>query len=490
MRALEERRAHRNLGRAAAFFTLLLPALGYAGAEQLEVFCPGVRDDRDTAVPALRALLEGQGRITHEAAWSTEALARSDVILLAPQSADWLEGAGEDVVESISRAVASGKGLVVWGKAAQACQSSRPFAELLGRAMPASDAAPGREVTGLALLVRDQSHAITQCINHLVLERAVLASASPAAKSAREALAHAAERAQPSRASPAAPEPVLWTARPGRGRVAVLRLDVPSSSKPGREEAAVSLLLARAVQWSADRQVTVKIPSEMPLFAERVDVKDEARYASFPEAAGYFRGREIAPVMGFQGADWLERRDRESTEEPDKVVESLDIAEGATAADVGAGTGYFTFRLARKVGPRGRVFATDIQSEMLELLKARKEELKAANVIPVLAREAETGLPAGEVDLILMVDVYHELSRPAESLEALRKSLRTASEGRKAGRLVLVEYRGEDPLVPIKPLHRTTVQQIRAELEPRGFKLLEVKEFLLHQHVLVFERRS
>jgi ubiquinone/menaquinone biosynthesis C-methylase UbiE len=192
--------------------------------------------------------------------------------------------------------------------------------------------------------------------------------------------------------------------------------------------------------------------------------------------------------MGFQGADWLVRKDREETERPEKVLDALAIAEGSTVADVGAGNGYFTFRIARRVGSSGRVLATDLQEEMLRLLRERIEKDGARNIEPILATETDPHLPADAVDLALMVDVYHELSKPAEVLTALRRSLKAGGEGKNPGRLVLIEYRGEDPLVAIKPLHRTTVQQIRAEIEPRGFKLLDVKGFLPYQHILVFEK--
>ncbi|MBI4604149.1 MAG: methyltransferase domain-containing protein [Planctomycetes bacterium] len=227
----------------------------------------------------------------------------------------------------------------------------------------------------------------------------------------------------------------------------------------------------------------------MPLAAERLGPADASTLPGLAPEKGFYRGRQVAPVMGYQAADWLLRHDREETEQPEKVLEALAIAEGATVADVGAGAGYFTLRLARRVGPTGRVLATDLQEEMLELLRGRIAEAGLKNVEAVLATETDPKLPEGAVDLALLVDVYHELARPAEALAGLLKSLRPAADGKRPGRLVLVEYRGEDPSVPIKALHRTTVQQVRSEIEPAGFKLVEVKGFLPHQHVLVFERR-
>jgi ubiquinone/menaquinone biosynthesis C-methylase UbiE len=192
--------------------------------------------------------------------------------------------------------------------------------------------------------------------------------------------------------------------------------------------------------------------------------------------------------MGYQAIDWLLRPDREETELPEKVLESLAIPPGSTVADLGAGAGYFTFRLARRVGAEGKVIAADVQEEMLVALKARMKKEGVRNIEPVLATETDPRLPEGAVDLVLMVDVYHELAQPRPVVERIAKSLRRKEPGGKGGRLVLVEYRGEDPAVPIKPLHRLTVAQARAELEPLGFRWVETKDFLPHQHILIFER--
>lgn len=457
------------------------------GAEALSVLCPGLQ--ADAVPPSLSKLLGDGAQLLATAEITSAALSRADVVLLTPASVAWIEQASDDTLDTIAAAVASGKGCVIWGSAAGARPNSRSYSGLVARSTPLPEVQVTPPATSLVVLVRDQSHAITQCVNHLVMENSILTTVTPATPG-RDVLAYATTRTPPTPEKVSSLQPALWTSRSGRGRVVVWCCEVAPNTRASREEAAVNLLIARAMEWAGGRQITVKIPKEMPLLAERMDIKDEAKLASFPEAIGYFRGREIAPVMGFQGAEWLERFDREVTEEPDRVVQSLGIIPGETVADVGAGTGYFTFRLARQVGPGGRVLATDIQPEMLERLQARQTELKVTNVVPVLATETETGLPAGEVDWILMVDVYHELAKPARAIDALRQSLRLASDKHKAGRLVLVEYRGEDPAVPIKPLHRTTVQQVRAELEPRGFKLIEVKDFLLHQHVLVFERHE
>lgn len=197
-----------------------------------------------------------------------------------------------------------------------------------------------------------------------------------------------------------------------------------------------------------------------------------------------FKGRVIAPAMSYWGADWLERPDRESTERPEQVLDALKIAPRSTVADLGAGTGYFSLRLAKRVGPQGRVLATDIQPQMLALLR---ENLRAAdidNVEPILSSPTDAKLPLDQIDLALMVDVYHELAYPAETIAQVRRALKPD------GRLVLVEYRGEDPSVPIKPEHKMTLSQVRAEIEPMGFLLQTVFDFLPHQHIIVFVKNQ
>lgn len=187
-------------------------------------------------------------------------------------------------------------------------------------------------------------------------------------------------------------------------------------------------------------------------------------------------GRVIAPVMGWQGADWLERPERASEENTQSAVEALDLKPGMVVADVGAGSGYYTERLARKVGPSGKVYATDIQPEMLELLKKRK----LANVETVLATADDPKLPSGALDLILLVDVYHELAQPQAMLRKLRVALKPT------GRLVLFEFRKEDPAVPIRLEHKMTVAEARTEVEAEGYRLDKTDERLPWQHILMF----
>ncbi len=212
------------------------------------------------------------------------------------------------------------------------------------------------------------------------------------------------------------------------------------------------------------------------------DPGDDRPAAKSKQGPRIFKGRLIAPVMTAEGggAEWLERRDRDESEQPEKVIDALKIAPNSIVADVGAGTGYFSIRIARRLGPDGKVLATDVQPEMLRQLTENMKKAGLKNIDRILAAANDAKLPAGKVDLVLMVDVYHELQDPERTMAQVRKSLKAD------GRLVLVEYRGEDPSVPIKPEHKTTLRQIRYEIEPMGFRLKEVFEFLPHQHVEVF----
>jgi ubiquinone/menaquinone biosynthesis C-methylase UbiE len=197
---------------------------------------------------------------------------------------------------------------------------------------------------------------------------------------------------------------------------------------------------------------------------------------------GFYMGRRIADVMSWQGADWLFRETRIVEEQPEAMLDALKIKEGATVADVGAGAGYHSVRLARRVGPDGTVLATDLQPEMLQMLRHNAQVAGVTNIKPILATQRDTKLPDGKVDLILMVDVYHECTDPETTLQGMKKALRAG------GRLVLVEFRGEDPEVPIKPEHKMTLKQVRREVEPQGFTFKISHEILPWQHVIVFEK--
>jgi ubiquinone/menaquinone biosynthesis C-methylase UbiE len=193
-------------------------------------------------------------------------------------------------------------------------------------------------------------------------------------------------------------------------------------------------------------------------------------------------GRRYAQTMGVEGAEWLDRAERENEEEPDHAIDVLKIMKGSTVADIGAGSGYMTVKLARKVGPDGKVFANDIQQGMLDLLNKRLTKNKITNVSAILGTQDDPRLPIDAVDLVLMVDVYHELSQPQLMLRHIKASLRSN------GRLVLLEYRKEDPNVPIKPEHKMSVAEAKLEVEAEGFKLTKTNEDLPRQHILIFSK--
>jgi predicted methyltransferase len=193
-------------------------------------------------------------------------------------------------------------------------------------------------------------------------------------------------------------------------------------------------------------------------------------------------GRRIAPTMGMGGADWLERSEREIEEMPETALEVIGIQPGMTVADVGAGVGYFTVRLARRVGPSGKVYANDVQPEMLTVLKDRAAKAKLTNIQTILGTEADPKLPKGAMDLVLLVDVYHEFSQPQKMLQHIRESLKPD------GRLVLLEYRKEDPHIPIRSEHKMSVDEVKAELSAEGFRLEKVLKDLPRQHILIFRK--
>lgn len=193
-------------------------------------------------------------------------------------------------------------------------------------------------------------------------------------------------------------------------------------------------------------------------------------------------GRHIAPTMSVDGADWLVRPEREAEEAPDAALSAIGIPLGANVADIGAGAGYFTWRLAVRVGPKGKVYANDIQPEMLDLLRRNVSAHHLNNIETVLGAVDDPRLPAASIDLALLVDVYHEFTEPEKMLRGIRASLKPD------GRLVLVEYRKEDPSVPIRPEHKMTVAEVKAEVEPEGFRLDKTIETLPRQHILIFRK--
>ena len=197
-------------------------------------------------------------------------------------------------------------------------------------------------------------------------------------------------------------------------------------------------------------------------------------------SASVTMGREISHVMGHQGAAWLERDDREPEERTDLLVAELGLRATDVVADIGAGTGYFVFRMSPLV-PQGEVLAVDIQQEMLDIVAARAAGV-ANNVVPVLGTVTDINVPAGSVDLILLVDAYHEFSHPREMGESMFRALKPG------GRIALVEYRAEDPAVPIKPLHKMSEAQAIREMSSLGLRWLETRDSLPQQHLMFFAK--
>jgi len=201
-----------------------------------------------------------------------------------------------------------------------------------------------------------------------------------------------------------------------------------------------------------------------------------------PAGSHPITGRVYAGVMGVGGANWLERSEREQEEHPRLAVQLLNVQPGQVVADIGAGSGYYTALLSRAVGPTGKVFATDIQPGMIRLLQDRIRREKLQNVEPLLSTTSDPRLPASTLDLALLVDVYHEFSEPQLMLRKIRDALKPG------GRLVLLEFRKEDPSVPIRPEHKMSVAEVRAEVEPEGFRFDQVLNDLPWQHILIFRR--
>ena len=202
-----------------------------------------------------------------------------------------------------------------------------------------------------------------------------------------------------------------------------------------------------------------------------------------PDGIGkFYMGREIAYVMGPAGMAWLERPEREEEERPTQAIAALDIAPGQTVVDFGAGSGYFTFRMSPLVGPSGRVVAVDIEPAMLATIERRAASMKVTNVDTVRSTEQSPNLPPNSVDLLLMVDVYHELAFPFETLTGIREALKPN------GRIALVEYRKEDPAVPIKEVHKMSERQIIKELTAVGYTHVTTIKTLPLQHVVIFTK--
>lgn len=195
----------------------------------------------------------------------------------------------------------------------------------------------------------------------------------------------------------------------------------------------------------------------------------------------FYLGREISHVMGHRGASWLERPERLQEELPDRAVLEMELKSTDVVADIGAGTGYFSFRMSRYVKD-GMVMAVDIQQEMLDIIADKMKNRSLSNIKPILGKIDDPNLPANSIDVALMVDAYHEFSHPVEMMTALVNALRPG------GRIILIEYRLEDPDVPIKRLHKMSVKQASKEMKAVGLEFIENRNFLPQQHFLIYRK--
>jgi SAM-dependent methyltransferase len=223
----------------------------------------------------------------------------------------------------------------------------------------------------------------------------------------------------------------------------------------------------------------------LPATAFSLGVETETyqeRSLHHPDGIGkFYMGREIAQVMGHQGAGWLERSSRGVEEQPGAAIAALDLSPTSVVADIGAGTGYFSFRISPQV-PQGKVFAVDVQPEMIDILSFLKQENEITNVEPTLGSETDPNLAAETVDLALMVDAYHEFAYPREMMTGIVNALKPG------GQAVLLEYRGENPLIPIKGLHKMTQRQVKKEMSAVGLVWQETKDLLPQQHLMIFRK--
>lgn len=252
------------------------------------------------------------------------------------------------------------------------------------------------------------------------------------------------------------------------------------SRVPGRVPAIGRALLAVVLLGTA---VAASAAAPAGVDARPVEARYENGRRTRDGIGKYYFGREISQVMGHQGAGWLERPEREQEERTDLLLDALRLRPGDTVADIGAGSGYFTWRMAQKVGPMGVIHAVEIQQVFLDLLMVNmKRRGVDERVKPVLGTIDDPRLPEASCDVILLVDVYHEFDHPFEMARAMARALKPG------GRLVLVEYRGEDPEVPIKPLHKMTEAQVRREFSVHPVRFERNIDVLPRQHILVFRR--
>ncbi|MCS6862789.1 MAG: class I SAM-dependent methyltransferase [Abditibacteriales bacterium] len=289
---------------------------------------------------------------------------------------------------------------------------------------------------------------------------------------------------------------VLWTSKTMDGATKTLTVDAEHGTFTG-SYSGLRALTGGAMYWLRLRQrlssgiwsqwtawhspfLTTQPPSQPTTQPRYV-----YRYPHDPNGTGkFYMGREIAQVMGHQAADWLDRPERDVEEQPNKMIAALQLKPTDVVADIGAGSGFITFRLAALV-PKGKVYAVDIQPEMLDIIRQRMKDKKIENVEPVLGTITDPNLPPNSVDLILMVDVYHEFSHPYEMTQAMVRALKPG------GRLVFVEYRLEDPRVPIKLVHKMSEKQVRREMSVfPSLQWIETLDILPRQHIIIFRKKE
>jgi ubiquinone/menaquinone biosynthesis C-methylase UbiE len=249
---------------------------------------------------------------------------------------------------------------------------------------------------------------------------------------------------------------------------------MPANSLTGTATFAALSLVLTALAPAFGQTTTAKTPPS----------RYELRKEHDPNGIGkFFMGREIAHVMGHQAADWLERPEREEEEKPQLVLDAIQLKPGDAVADIGCGTGYFSWRMAKQVGEQGLVYGVEIQQEMLDLLAQKMAERKTKNVKGILGTITDPKLPAAAVDLVIMVDVYHEFDHPFEMMENICKALKPG------GRVVFVEYRGEDPTVPIKLVHKMTEAQVKKEMTVHPLEWVKTVGTLPRQHIIIFRKK-
>lgn len=246
----------------------------------------------------------------------------------------------------------------------------------------------------------------------------------------------------------------------------------------------ITLLMAAALWPFATTAFAPPTPSDKPAASAPSNHPGYTQgQRTFGGTGKYYLGREISQVMGHMGADWLERDSRETEEKPSLLLKSLKLKPGDNVADIGSGTGYFTRRIAKIIQPEGTAFAVDIQPEMHELLQQNMAEAGLKNFKPILGKIDDPKLPKNTIDLALMVDVYHEFSHPFEMIRGIVASLKPG------GRVVFVEYRLEDPSVPIKRLHKMSEAQVRKEARVHDLEFVETLGVLPRQHIVIFRKK-